>query len=527
MRPFLSKPTFLSFALAAMWLALIVLIYLQFRWSSELSQAYSQRLQTSLIASAESLRTDFQADLSSLSRSLQNSSPQSPPTLPTSPIPYRLYFIDARIDQLSRFDPTKGKFQPLPWPPRWSLLRSELHSSADDLASASPRRWFNRPWLVSSAVPALFRATSLSPNSDDLYPTYQLSGFLLLELDLPALSTRYFPPTRDRSFAASALDTRVTIQFLDTEVYDSLPGSKAPAATHSLDLLAPRSNLRPIGEESPWQLRAGHLPGSLDAALSSLRFRNLATGLAVCAILATGIVFLVITTRRAQQLSKLQTDFVASFSHELRTPITAVCMIADNLRDGIPSDPKDLPRYGNLLLEQGNRLRTRVEDILAFAAGRSQPLQLVPTPLQPLIDSILREEAPLLSGFEVQLNLPANLPQVLADPAALKLSITNLVTNAVKYAGTAKWLSISATTQSSTVSVTVSDRGPGIDPADMPNIFEPFYRGQAARSSGIPGSGLGLHLVRSRIVAMGGRLNIHSQLGQGTAITLHLRSVPQ
>jgi signal transduction histidine kinase len=520
MRPTLSKPAFLSFALAAMWLALIVLIYLQFRWSSELNQAYSQRLQTSLVSSADGLRSGFQADLSTLCRSIQ----ASPPSPPISPIPYRLYFIDARIETLSRFDPVRAQFQPLPWPPHWSLLRSELHSSADELASASPRRWFTRPWLASSALPALFRATSLTTDTTDLYPSYQLSGFLLLELDLPALSARYFAPTRDRFFAASDLDTRVTVHFLDSEIYNSLPTATASTGTYSLDLLAPsRFPLLPIGEESPWRLRAGHLPGSLDTALSSLRFRNLATGLAVCAILATGIVFLVITTRRTQQLSRLQTDFVASFSHELRTPITAICMIADNLRDGIPSDPKDLPRYGNLLLEQGNRLRTRVEDILAFAAGRSQPLQIASTALQPLVESILREEAALLAGFEIQLNLPANLPHLHADPAALKLSLTNLVTNAVKYAGAAKWLSIEAASQSNTVSITFSDHGPGIDPADLPNLFEPFYRGQSARTSSIPGSGLGLHLVRTRIEAMGGRVTIQSQLGHGTAITLHLR----
>ena len=102
-------------------------------------------------------------------------------------------------------------------------------------------------------------------------------------------------------------------------------------------------------EESPSQLRLALGPGSLDAALNSLRLRNLATCLGVCLVLAAGIAFLILTIRRSQQLAKLQSDFVAGFSHELRTPITAVCMHAENLSDVIPSEPAAVRHYGSLL----------------------------------------------------------------------------------------------------------------------------------------------------------------------------------
>jgi len=201
-------------------------------------------------------------------------------------------------------------------------------------------------------VPVLFRAIG---GEDPLAAGIRVNGFWLIELDLPALGTRYFPPSSARSFSVNAIDTSVVVAFLDQVIFDSPPSPEPlSGGISALDLLAPtaaspRLNLKPVLEESPWQLRLALGPGSLDAALNSLRLRNLATGLGVCLVLAAGIAFLILTIRRSQQLAKLQSDFVAGFSHELRTPITAVCMLAENLSDGIPSEPAAVRHYGSLL----------------------------------------------------------------------------------------------------------------------------------------------------------------------------------
>ncbi|MCX6609423.1 MAG: HAMP domain-containing sensor histidine kinase [Acidobacteria bacterium] len=527
MKSILRKPAFLTATLAAMWLALVLLVLLQFRWSNELIEAYQQRLESTLAASSASFRADFQADLSAVCRSVQNASPVSPPVLPLSPIPFRLYFVDSQMEELKIWNRNASSFEAKPWPEAWSQVRQELIQASDDLASASPRRWFNRPWLASSAAPVFFRATS---NEDDSAPN-RLQGFLLIELDLPALSSRYFQPRNDRSFAPAGLETRTVVSFLESPVFDSQPtATVSPSKFQALDLLspspsAPRFNLRPFADESPWQLRTEHRAGSLDAAVAALRFRNLATGLAVCFVLFTGIVFLILNMRRAEQLSKLQTDFVAGFSHELRTPVTAVCMMAENLSEGLPSEPGEVKHYGKLMLDQGHRLRSRIEDILAFAAGRSLVLDLKPLDLSQVVRAVLSEEAPLLKGFEIDTSFEADLPPVLADLASLKSALINLISNAAKYARDAAFIGIAARTSSpGIVAITISDRGTGIPPAELPMLFEPFFRGKDARTAGVPGSGLGLHLVRTRVEAMGGKVTIESTPGQGTAITIHLRS---
>ncbi|MBI3951534.1 MAG: sensor histidine kinase [Acidobacteria bacterium] len=102
----------------------------------------------------------------------------------------------------------------------------------------------------------------------------------------------------------------------------------------------------------------------------------------------------------------------------------------------------------------------------------------------------------------------------------------NLLQNALKYASDGQWLRISARAEpnrkKAEVLVAVEDRGPGIDPVDLPHIFDPFYRGQNVVASSIPGAGLGLSLLMRHLQAHGGRVTVKTSPGQGAAFTLHL-----
>jgi signal transduction histidine kinase len=102
----------------------------------------------------------------------------------------------------------------------------------------------------------------------------------------------------------------------------------------------------------------------------------------------------------------------------------------------------------------------------------------------------------------------------------------NLISNAIKYDGKDRWARISAQTwagkQGNEVRITIEDRGIGIAPADIPHIFEPFYRGHEAVAAQIEGSGVGLSLVKQIVEAHGGRITVQSTQGSGSAFTLHL-----
>ncbi len=144
-----------------------------------------------------------------------------------------------------------------------------------------------------------------------------------------------------------------------------------------------------------------------------------------------------------------------------------------------------------------------------------------------VVDAALAAAEPLIKeqGIRVERRIAGELPPVKADASALSQAVVNLIVNAVKYGGRGQWVGVSADREGSKpagVAITVSDRGPGIDEADFPHIFEPFYRGREAAVAGRGGSGLGLSLVRRIVETHGGRVTVESRPGRGSTFTVHL-----
>jgi two-component system sensor histidine kinase VicK len=129
------------------------------------------------------------------------------------------------------------------------------------------------------------------------------------------------------------------------------------------------------------------------------------------------------------------------------------------------------------------------------------------------------------AGFALEKDIAADLPLILADPFAVITCIENLMSNAIKYSNSHKWVALRARAASADskteVRIVVEDKGMGIPPVDLPHIFEPFYRVPSARDTRIRGVGLGLHLVKRMMEDMGGRVSVSSDLGRGTEVTLH------
>jgi signal transduction histidine kinase len=184
--------------------------------------------------------------------------------------------------------------------------------------------------------------------------------------------------------------------------------------------------------------------------------------------------------------------------------------------------------YGALIRNEGRRLARMIEQILRFAAGQSREASyaLGPVPVAEAVARVLANIAalPEAEGFTVEREIDPDLPPVQADSTALTHCLENLILNALKYGGETRWARVRAGTAGggSRVRIGVEDRGAGIDPADLPHIFEPFYRGKAARAAQIHGAGLGLSLARDIAEGMGGRLEASSEPGRGSAFTLEL-----
>ena len=294
------------------------------------------------------------------------------------------------------------------------------------------------------------------------------------------------------------------------------------------------SSLRPLqasAADSRWRLLATHEAGSLAAAVSAARRRNLLLSSGMLLLLTTAIGLIVVSARRAQTLARQQLEFVAAVSHELRTPVAVIDTAARNLADGFVADPARVRTYGSTISTEARRLTDTVERVLQLS-GIAAGTAAVPHAAVP-VDTLVRDSLAACQSeldarsVRVDVVLPSGLPDLYGDAPALRSALQNLISNAIKYGGESRWVGIRAvaavgTPRQPMLTLTVSDRGLGIAPADRVHILEPFYRGRDAVRRQIPGSGLGLHLVSRIVEAHHGQIAIHSEPEAGTQVSLTL-----
>ena len=286
--------------------------------------------------------------------------------------------------------------------------------------------------------------------------------------------------------------------------------------------------------QDPWVLILQHRNGPLEAVVKEVRRRNTLTGGIVLLLLTLDMGLIVIASRRAHKLAKLQLNFVASVSHELLTPLAAIYCTGQNAMDGLLQAKADVMEHGSIITSQARQLIDLVKQILLFASTESNTshYSLRPLEVSEILDSVRKNVAGLVNeaGFDVEENVPAGLPFVMGDLSALSQCLQNLIVNAVKYSGTSRWIGISASIHDAgdhhgEVCICVQDRGVGISSSDLPHIFEPFYRSPDTVEAQIHGTGLGLAVANRIAEAMGGRLSVESEMGIGSAFTLHLPAV--
>lgn len=284
------------------------------------------------------------------------------------------------------------------------------------------------------------------------------------------------------------------------------------------------------GRGNRWFIAAKHMTGSLDAAVQLQRRRNLAAGSGVLLLLGAAMAMTVVSARRSRRLADMQMEFVAGVSHELRTPLTVIRAAGDNLASGVVGSGAQSVEYGRLICDQGRRLSQMIEQTLRFAALRSgkSKLKIESVDVAQVVAETLAEVRPVIdkAGFELRQKVERGLPPARADRQALRQSLENLVGNAVKYGAAGRWLEVEAAgagvNGAREVQIRVRDRGIGIPPQEMENIFEAFYRGAAASAAQTDGSGLGLKLARDMTRGMGGDLTVESKPGRGSTFTIHL-----
>jgi signal transduction histidine kinase len=278
--------------------------------------------------------------------------------------------------------------------------------------------------------------------------------------------------------------------------------------------------------QGAWQLRARYRSGLAGGDRRQFARRNMAITLrsSACWERPPG---LVMARQRQRRLAQQQMEFVASVSHELRTPLAVICSAGENLADGVVAESAQVKTYGALIETEGRRLGDMVERVLLFAGigSGTQTRARVEVDLARVIADAVTGVAADARDRGVAINVhPAGpLPAFLGDGEALRSALQNVVGNAVKYS--AGGGSVEVTMESlddAIVRIRVADRGIGIDAADLPHIFQPFYRGRRALDSQVRGSGIGLSVVMHVVRMHGGDVQVDSRAGEGTTVTIVL-----
>ncbi len=242
--------------------------------------------------------------------------------------------------------------------------------------------------------------------------------------------------------------------------------------------------------------------------------------------LAGSIVTISDITERTR-LDAVRTDFVANISHELKTPVGAMSLLAETLAD--VDDEATVKRLAGKVVLESTRLARTIDDLLELSRielGGEPVCESVP--LRRVVDDSVERVGRIAELRRVRLSIDPGVSRVkvAGDRRQLVSALANLLDNAVKYSAEGQTVEVAVDAGSRWVDIAVSDHGIGIGPQHLERIFERFYRVDRARSRDTGGTGLGLAIVRHVAVNHGGEVMVKSEEGVGSTFTLRIPAVP-
>jgi signal transduction histidine kinase len=229
---------------------------------------------------------------------------------------------------------------------------------------------------------------------------------------------------------------------------------------------------------------------------------------------------------RQRDLEQARRDLIAAVSHDLRTPLASIRVMAEALADQVVDDPQTVDRYHQQIRAETERLNRLIDDLFELSridAGALH-LNLEPASLHDLVSDLLLSLAPQAGQKRLVLegNVPDDLAPVRIDSARIHRVLVNLVDNAIRHTPEQGRIALVAADAGAQIRVDVTDTGEGIDPTDAPAVFDRFYRGEKSRTRDGAGAGLGLAIARGLVEAHGGRIWVQSRRGQGTTFSFTL-----
>ncbi|MGC2111745.1 MAG: ATP-binding protein [Candidatus Korobacteraceae bacterium] len=267
-------------------------------------------------------------------------------------------------------------------------------------------------------------------------------------------------------------------------------------------------------------LRIGVRPvGSLglEGAVLSRETLEAVGSLIAISIERAGAVETLARTEAARESEKLRSALLDSVTHEFRTPLTAIKLSVTTLLAPDPMSSDARQELLTVINEETDRLNRLVGEAAEMAQLDAQQVELrrESHTVQQVVEAALERSNPCLAGREVKLQLPEQLPHIQVDLERVAEVLVQLLENAAKYSPPGTPITISAERAGKMVSISVADRGPGIDDLEQSLIFEKFYRGRDQRYR-IQGTGMGLAIAKAIVEAHGGTIGVTSQLDSGS-----------
>ena len=271
-------------------------------------------------------------------------------------------------------------------------------------------------------------------------------------------------------------------------------------------------------------LRAGEAAAAIRATLVLL------VALLLLAI-GVGSWLIVADLRRQLLLARQKTDFVSNVSHELKTPLTSIRMFAEMLAEGRVDEPDKQQRFLHIISAEAARLTRLINNVLDFARRErgEQQLQFAPCDFVEVVRETMERYRPQLegTGFMLHGELPDEPVPVNGDRDALGQVLVNLLSNAEKYSGEGKVVTVRLAARGGLAELSVLDCGPGVPRGCEERIFEQFFRAHDSLASGVTGSGLGLTLARQIARAHGGDVTWAPRDGGGSRFMLRVPMAKQ
>jgi len=354
-------------------------------------------------------------------------------------------------------------------------------------------------------------------------------GFMV---NLPWVSTHYFRDVAAQVSRIAGSDGGVVLSVLDEKgvPVTSPPVSltkdaigRRPFPLAFFDPILQPTNATARFQVQVWTAEATVVGDPTMLAANQGAQRTLAMAILTALLLAAGVMLTLRAARASTDLTRLRSDFVATVTHELKTPIATIRAVSETLASGRLDNTAAAKEYAQMAVQEAKRLTRLIDNLLAYSrvTDVTEVYSFEAIPPEQVVEDTVREFATTLtaSRFEVHVDTEPGLPSIRVDRTAIALALANLLDNAIRYSGDSRYLRIHTHRSDNGVVIEVIDQGIGIPDAEISQVTRRFYRGHQAPSGG---SGLGLAITQRIVNDHGGELTIRSEVGRGTTVGIAL-----